>query len=145
MSKLRSHSKYNPNALSRQGKLTLAGYLIYGVAFLSTLFTLVYPIVVNHASITIPCSFKRILGIPCPGCGYTRALHQVMEQNWPESFLYNPLWPFIVFFLLLIISVSLKTLLNGKLSSISRKTLLFIVVGFALSWVLKFIIGPSYY
>ncbi len=37
------------------------------------------------------CPMYAILGIPCPGCGMTRATHALLEGRVAESLYYNPL------------------------------------------------------
>ena len=38
----------------------------------------------------IGCVFLRITGIPCPGCGMTRAAMALMEYNFASAFYYHP-------------------------------------------------------
>ena len=51
-----------------------------------------------------PCLFRSLTGWQCPGCGSTRALHQLMHGHPIVAFELNPLLlislPFIVFVLL---------------------------------------------
>ena len=37
------------------------------------------------------CVFLYFLGIPCPGCGMTRALRAVLRLDFAGAFAYNPL------------------------------------------------------
>ncbi len=37
------------------------------------------------------CLFHMMTGLDCPGCGGTRALHQLLHGNVAEAFLLNPL------------------------------------------------------
>ena len=37
----------------------------------------------------IPCVFKNMLGISCPGCGMTRAIHEILHFNFFQSIKYN--------------------------------------------------------
>ena len=36
------------------------------------------------------CLFREILGIPCPGCGMTRALVSVLRLDFGAAFAYHP-------------------------------------------------------
>lgn len=47
--------------------------------------------------IEIPCMFKSILGISCPGCGMTRAINEIMHLRFIEAFKLNILSiPFVI-------------------------------------------------
>ena len=37
----------------------------------------------------IPCVFKSMLSISCPGCGMTRAIHEILHFNFFQSIKYN--------------------------------------------------------
>jgi hypothetical protein len=39
----------------------------------------------------IGCVFVEFLGIPCPGCGMTRALRALLRLDLAAAFSYNPL------------------------------------------------------
>jgi len=44
------------------------------------------------------CPFERFFGIPCPGCGMTRALFALLRLDWRQSLTLNPmLVPTVVF------------------------------------------------
>lgn len=38
------------------------------------------------------CPSKVLLGIPCPGCGISRALMSAIQLDFAAAFEYNPLW-----------------------------------------------------
>jgi len=38
-----------------------------------------------------PCLFHVVTGLYCPGCGSTRALHQLLHGNLVAAFRFNPL------------------------------------------------------
>lgn len=38
------------------------------------------------------CPSKVLLGIPCPGCGISRALMSAIQLDFASAFEYNPLW-----------------------------------------------------
>lgn len=42
---------------------------------------------------TVGCPIKYFLGIPCPGCGMTRALASVLRFDLASAFYWHPLWP----------------------------------------------------
>lgn len=38
-----------------------------------------------------PCGFYKLTGYKCPGCGGQRALHQMLNGHFVESFKQNPI------------------------------------------------------
>src|SRR5262245_22286270 len=50
------------------------------------------------------CPFRWLTGFTCPGCGITRALHQILHGHFLAAFELNPLFlisiPFLLFALL---------------------------------------------
>ena len=38
------------------------------------------------------CYLKGVIGIPCPGCGITRALLSATKLHFAEAFYWHPLW-----------------------------------------------------
>ncbi|MFH0794385.1 MAG: DUF2752 domain-containing protein [bacterium] len=57
-----------------------------------------------HARFFPPCLFHRLTGLYCPGCGSTRALHQLLHGRPLQAMSLNPLMilclPFLGFSLL---------------------------------------------
>ena len=45
----------------------------------------------SHTSVLPPCPFHWLTGLYCPGCGSTRALHQLAHGNLAAALGYNPL------------------------------------------------------
>lgn len=43
------------------------------------------------------CAFYNITGVPCPGCGMTRAFKHLFQGHIAEAFRYHPLFPFVIF------------------------------------------------
>ncbi len=48
-----------------------------------------------------PCMFRLITGMQCPGCGTTRALHEITHGHLKAAFMLNPLLllasPFLIY------------------------------------------------
>ncbi|THI96806.1 DUF2752 domain-containing protein [Nocardioides sp.] len=42
------------------------------------------------------CPFRRLTGLPCPGCGLTRSWVYLVHGWWRESFLAHPFGPLAV-------------------------------------------------
>ena len=54
-------------------------------------------------AIPLFCPFKALTGIPCPGCGITRAMLSITKGDFHGAFSYNPFSFFLLF--MVIISV----------------------------------------
>lgn len=48
--------------------------------------------VVGILLLDVGCVFRRITGIPCPGCGMTRAHLAALRLDFRAAFYYHPLW-----------------------------------------------------
>jgi len=50
------------------------------------------------------CLFRAFTGLTCPGCGSTRAMHQILHGHFVAAFMLNPLFllalPFLLFALI---------------------------------------------
>ena len=62
--------------------------------------------IIELIGMDIPCLFKLIFNIPCPGCGMTRAFRQILKFNFRKAMYYN-----ILSVPLLIIGISFIILL----------------------------------
>jgi hypothetical protein len=56
-----------------------------------------------RGAIPLFCPFKALTGIPCPGCGMTRALISMTKGDFHAAFRYNPFSFFLLF--MIVISV----------------------------------------
>jgi len=86
-------------------------YLIPRKASLAFLGILLFLVLIHNTSIIavgnlihqIPifCPFKAITGIPCPGCGMTRAMTSLIQGDFFNAALLNPFSFFLIFMLIL--------------------------------------------
>ena len=54
------------------------------------------------------CAWKKVTGLPCPGCGMTRSAMALLRGQWQESLRQNALtWVMIVFWLVIVIGLSI--------------------------------------
>ena len=85
-------------------------------------------------NITIPCLFKLITNIPCPGCGLTRAFKSILNLKFINAIKYNilsiPLFIFLIIInILLIIDIINNNNLTKKLiNKISKHYKLIIIL-----------------
>lgn len=42
------------------------------------------------------CPFRYLFGVPCPGCGMTRALCAAVLSDFETAFAYHPLFPLLI-------------------------------------------------
>ena len=68
------------------------------------------------------CVFKNFFGIPCPGCGMTRAHLAALRLDWKEAFSFHPLWPFALPL------VGLNFFLRGESSILRKCNLVFVIL-----------------
>ena len=53
---------------------------------------LILAIAIAMYLLKIPCLFKVVLGIECPGCGITRAYLSVLRLDFEAAFMYNKMF-----------------------------------------------------
>ena len=81
------------------------------------------------------CIFKTLTGIPCPGCGMTRALVAAARGRFELAFYFHPLFPLTP---VLVAGVGVYSLSNRPiLKKISIVTLLTISAIFVLVWIFR--------
>ena len=64
--------------------------------------------------IHIPCVFKAIFHIPCPGCGLTRAIGEFVQFRFIKAISYNILIVPIVFFFVVLNVFLILDLINDR-------------------------------
>ena len=87
---------------------------IYGLTFMKFQIKKWIPILLVCAAVVllyyfIGCPFRFIFGVPCPGCGVTRAWFSFLSGDLIKAFDYHPL------FLLMSVVILLLIVKNGKL------------------------------
>lgn len=80
----------------------------------------------------VPCAYKSLFGVECPGCGMQRSLVQLLKGNVRESFaLYPPL-----LFIMLLMTLFFVRLVNKN--AIGKRFFS------AYSWIVLAVVGISY-
>lgn len=80
------------------------------------------------------CPFRFLLGIPCPGCGMTRAFLALFRFNIREAFYAHPLFPVVI---LIAIYYLLETI---KIIYFPEKIKKILLVVFALLFLLVYVV-----
>jgi hypothetical protein len=77
------------------------GWVVAGCALLLTGAAVLYAFNPTEAHFFPPCPFHKLTGLYCPGCGSTRAMHQLLHGHVAAAFDFNPLvvvmLPFVAF------------------------------------------------
>ena len=91
------------------------------------------------------CPFRLVTGLQCPGCGSTRAAHQILHGHFIAAFELNPLFLLAIPFLLFALLRYSVTVMRGgvprqnMLPAVYIYGLFFVVVSF---WIFR---NTSYY
>jgi hypothetical protein len=56
----------------------------------------------SDANVHELCLFKIVTGIPCPSCGSTRSVINLLKGNWFQGFYLNPLGFIVLLFMLIV-------------------------------------------
>lgn len=73
------------------------------------LLVFIFFLVLAFFEIRIPCIFKVLTGLNCPGCGNTRATVALFKLDFKEMLHYNLLYPIEILYIL---QVGIVTLIN---------------------------------
>lgn len=99
------------------------------------LLLLIFCVILLWVVMDWPCVLRRVTGIPCPGCGLSRAWLAVLRLDFVQAFRYHPMfWSIPVF--------GLYILFDGKLfrqEKWNRSVLAILVGGFILCYGLRLI------
>jgi len=103
-----------------------------------------YAVIVLCFHISIPCIFRKITGLRCPGCGNTRAVTAIARLDFAEALRYNYLFPAEMLYLAYItIYCSAAYLRTGRADLMPKPAWLNIVFLIILCvwWVIRNIFG----
>lgn len=90
------------------------------------------------------CKMKRILGIPCPGCGGTRAIWYLLHGNVIKALYYHAFAVYgAVWYAMFFVTQTLQRITKGKLSGMPfcEKYLYFAVVILVAQYLLKLFVA----
>lgn len=81
----------------------------------------------------LPCPIEHFAGIPCPGCGMTRAVASLLRGQWRQAFAYHGMvWSLPL--------IALLFWFEGRLFAkrwMNMAVIAVIAAGFAIHWVLS--------
>lgn len=68
------------------------------------------------------CLFSKVTGLPCPGCGMTRAIAALLHGEWRQALLYHPFSPgFALLGLLLLFCAVMPGQLRERVCTLVEK------------------------
>lgn len=121
----------------------LAGWMIAGAAGLQA----------GLVSLGLPgwqCPFLHVTGLPCPGCGLSRAMVTLLEGDWDTSLELHAFAPLFVVALLLVIGTTIlpqqqRAWFIGWLEWVERRTGItaILLVGLMLYWLIRLLVFPE--
>lgn len=130
-----THSTVRTAALksvSSRTALALGGATVLGITW-----------VIAHTSLpSLPCPFKAMTHLPCPGCGFTRSFMALWHGDILLSFRYHPLGLplFVACWGLLLYGVRSPSQGTPFSELLARRSMKLIAIGFALFfglWVVR--------
>jgi hypothetical protein len=97
-----------------------------------------------------PCPFLHIVGLPCPGCGLSRAVVALLQGDWRSSL---ELHAFAPIFVLALVFIGWVTILPQKqrgwfisqIELVERRTGItaILLVGLVLYWLIRLLVFPE--
>lgn len=93
------------------------------------------------------CPLRYGLGIPCPGCGLSRAITALIRGDWQASLTFHAFAPFFLAALMLIIGVTLlpspqrRSVIKG-IEVVERRTGItaILLIGLVFYWLIRLLI-----
>ena len=111
---------------------------IWGLLLLGALY--VFAFEPGKTGIFPPCVFRQLTGLQCPGCGSTRALHQLLHGHFVAAFTLNPLFviaiPLLLYVLLKYTTLSFRGI-TPKPNALPARYIYLIFVVIVSFWILR--------
>jgi hypothetical protein len=113
--------------------LSIWGLLLLGAVY-------VFAFEPGKTGIFPPCVFRQLTGLQCPGCGSTRALHQLLHGHFVAAFTLNPLFviaiPLLLYVLLKYTTLSFRGI-TPKPNALPARYIYLIFVVIVSFWILR--------
>ena len=111
---------------------------VIGIISLTITVLFAYAFFCKKTGLPLPCVFRLITGLKCPGCGVTRMCLSLLEFDFVSSFYYNPvifcLLPVFagIFFHIVYRYIKYNTLMPNKFFNVLIYVVLVLLVAFAI-------------
>jgi len=96
------------------------------------------------------CPFLHVTGLPCPGCGLSRAIVMLLQGDWRTSLELHAFAPIFVIGLLLVVWVTIlpqqqRTWLIVQVEMVERRTGItaILLIGLVLYWLFRLLVFPE--
>lgn len=97
-----------------------------------------------------PCPFLHVVGLPCPGCGLSRAMVALLHGDWRTSLDLHAFAPIFALALVLVIWATIlpqkqRIWLVSQLEIVERRTGItaILLIGLVLYWLVRLLIFPA--
>ena len=97
-----------------------------------------------------PCPFLHTVGLPCPGCGLSRAIIALVQGDWRTSLTLHAFAPLFILALVLVVWATIlpqkqRIWLIGQLEIVERRTGItaILLIGLVLYWLVRLLIFPE--
>ncbi|HXV42256.1 MAG TPA: DUF2752 domain-containing protein [Anaerolineae bacterium] len=97
-----------------------------------------------------PCPFLHVVGLPCPGCGLSRAMVALLQGNWRTSLDLHAFAPIFALALVLVIGATIlpqkqRIWLVSQLEIVERRTGItaILLIGLVFYWLVRLLIFPD--
>lgn len=97
-----------------------------------------------------PCPFFHVIGLPCPGCGLSRACVALVQGDWAASLELHAFAPVFaggltLVFLAAVLPPRQQAWLVGRLELVERRTGItaILLVGLMLYWLVRLLLFPE--
>jgi hypothetical protein len=93
------------------------------------------------------CPFQELFGLPCPGCGLSRAIAALLHGDWQTCFTFHLFAPFFLLALILMawitfLPVAQRQWLTSQIEVIERRSgiVAILLIGLVVYWLARLII-----
>lgn len=97
-----------------------------------------------------PCPFLHVIGLPCPGCGLSRACIALLQGDWSGALEMHAFAPIFVLALILVLGAAIlprpqQTWLISRLEWVEHRTGItaILLVGLMVYWLARLLLFPE--